>query len=305
MSPSLNAQEPTTEHSHRPPEPVPAAPSPPDGKTAAKTAARTAAKIAPKIDRKIDRASSDFWNSRPRAFVTSLFIIAITFVLSIVAIFSMVLTPRGGIYLAMARVWPKIIFRFGGIEWRSRIDPRLDKGVSYLYLSNHESLTDILALFATLPQKVVMVAKRSLFILPVFSWGMWLAGFVFINRKNRAAAYRSMEKAGERLQRGRSVVVFPEGTRGDGVELRQFKRGGFLLSQAAQFPVVPVGIYGTFGVLPRDHFCVYPGRVAVCVGAPIPPPAKDQPLEEFTAQVKQEVERLRQEARQLALSVEK
>ena len=276
MSPSPSLQEPTTEHSHRPAEETP--------------------KAAPAALIRLPGV----WNSRPRAFLTSLFIIAITFVLSLIAIASMVLTPRGGIYLAMARVWPKIIFRFGGIKWSSRVDPRVDPSISYLYLSNHESLTDILALFATLPQKVVMVAKRSLFILPVFSWGMWLAGFIFINRKNRTAAYRSMEKAGQRLQRGRSVVVFPEGTRGDSTELLPFKRGGFVLAQAAQFPVVPVGIHGTFSVLPRDTFPVYPGRIVVCIGAPIPPPAKGAKLDEFTAQVKKEVDRLRLEARALA-----
>jgi 1-acyl-sn-glycerol-3-phosphate acyltransferase len=129
---------------------------------------------------------------------------------------------------------------------------------------------------------------------------MWLAGFVFINRKNRMAAYRSMQRAGRRLRRGRSVVVFPEGTRGDGGALLSFKRGSFLLSLAAQIPVVPVGIYGTRSVLPRDHFCVYPGSIAVCVGAPIAAPKSADQLPEFIALVRREVDRLRVAARALA-----
>lgn len=236
---------------------------------------------------------------RLRAFLTSLYIIASTFVLSLIAIASFVITPTGGIYHAMAQMWAKQIFFFGGIEARTICSPLVDKDAHYLYLSNHESLTDILALFATLPQKVVMVAKRSLLILPVFSWGMWLAGFVFINRRDRASAYRSMAKAGQRLRKGRSVVVFPEGTRGDGGDLLPFKRGGFVLSQATGFPVVPVGIYGTRAVLPRDHFPVYPGRIAVCVGAPIAPPPAGEPLEPFMKAVASEVDRLRKEARAL------
>jgi 1-acyl-sn-glycerol-3-phosphate acyltransferase len=241
-----------------------------------------------------------FWHSRPRAFLTSLFIIAITGLLSSLAIVTFPLSPRGGIYHWLARRWPRMIFRFGGIALRTQVDPKLSVAESYLYLSNHESLTDILALLAGLPQTVVMVAKRSLLILPIFSWGMWLAGFVFINRKDRSAAYRSMEAAGKRLRRGRSVVVFPEGTRSDGGELLPFKRGSFLLSLAGKIPVVPVGIYGTRSVLPRDHFCVYPGCIAVCVGAPIPPPTRADELPAFTARVKVEVDRLRAEARVLA-----
>jgi 1-acyl-sn-glycerol-3-phosphate acyltransferase len=172
----------------------------------------------------------------------------------------------------------------------------------YLYLASHESLTDILVLFAALPQKVVMVAKRSLLILPIFSWGMWLAGFVFINRRDRTSAYKSMHDAGKLVRRGRSVLVFPEGTRGDGKALQKFKRGGFVLAQAAGIPVVPVGIVGTHAVLPRDHFCVYPGHVGVCVGAPIQPPPSpmsDEQLLAWMAEVRSEVEKLRERARQL------
>jgi 1-acyl-sn-glycerol-3-phosphate acyltransferase len=237
-----------------------------------------------------------------RAFFTSLFIIAWTFTFSVLAILSHLISPRGGIYLLFAQIWAKAIFWVGGIKAQRTVSPLIDVEKNYLYLSNHESLTDILALYATLPQKVVMVAKRSLLILPVFSWGMWMAGFVFINRKNRVAAYRSMEKAGQRLRRGRSVVVFPEGTRGDGGELLPFKRGGFVLAQAARIPVVPVGIHGTRAVLPRDRFCVFPGRIAICVGEPIPPPAAGEPLTKFMETVRTEVVRLRQEARQLAQS---
>ena len=240
--------------------------------------------------------------STVRAFFTSLFIIALSGLLSITGIVTMPLSPRGGLYLSLAQLWAKTIFWVGGIQLRTEHSPELDLDQRYLYLSNHESLTDILALFAALPQKVVMVAKRSLLILPVFSWGMWLAGFVFINRQDRASAYKSMRDAGKLLRRGRSVLVFPEGTRGDGNQLQKLKRGGFVLAQAAQIPVVPVGIIGTRDVLPRDHFNVHPGKIAVCVGSPIPPPPEpmtDAQLEAWMAQVRTEIDKLREQARTL------
>ncbi len=240
--------------------------------------------------------------AKARAFLTSLFIIAMSGIFSIAAIVTMPLSPRGDLYLWFARQWARLIFWFGGIRMRTEFSPGLDLNRSYLYLSSHESLTDILALFAALPQKVVMVAKRSLLILPIFSWGMWLAGFVFINRKNRDSAYKSMHDAGKLVRKGRSVLVFPEGTRGDGGELQKFKRGGFVLSQAAKIPVIPVGIVGTRDVLPRDHFCVFPGRIAVCVGSPIDPPPDpmtDEQLTAWMAQVRTEVQKLRERARTL------
>ncbi|MFO0576641.1 MAG: lysophospholipid acyltransferase family protein [Polyangia bacterium] len=235
-----------------------------------------------------------------RALFTSLFIITYTLAFSTVALVTFPLSPRGELYLFFAQVWSRVILRVGGIAWRVEVHPDLDLNKSYLYLANHESLTDILALHASAPQKIVMVAKRSLLILPVFSWGMWLAGYVFINRKNREAAYRSMHEAGRRIVKGRSVLVFPEGTRGDGGALQKFKRGGFVLAHVAQIPVVPVAIVGTQKVLPRDHFCVYPGRLGIVFGKPLPPPQTEDELPAYMDRVRDEVDRLRQRARELS-----
>lgn len=236
---------------------------------------------------------------KARALFTSLFIIVVSSFWSALAILLFPLSPRGGLFLLFARMWARTLFYVGGIRLQTRICPQLDPRARYVYLSSHESLTDILALFAALPQPVVMVAKRSLLILPIFSWGMWLAGFVFINRKDRAGAYKSIQKAGARVRRGRSVVVFPEGTRTDDGELQRFKRGGFVLSQSAGVPVIPVAIYGTRKILPKNHFRVYPGDIAVFAGAPMIPPPAGEPLEPFIEQVRDEVGRLRAQARDL------
>ena len=237
---------------------------------------------------------------RLRAFLTSFFIIAYTIFMSVVAVVTWPLSPRGDLFLTFAKIWSRVIFFVGGIRWTTRRSEKLQLERSYLYLSNHESLTDILALYATLPQKVVMVAKRSLFILPVFSWGMWLAGFIFINRKNTKEAYARLQSAGKLIRKGRSVLVFPEGTRGDGGELLKLKRGGFVLAQGAQIEVVPVGIAGTAQVLPRDTFPVYPGSIAVCLGDPLPPPQSEDEIPAYVDRVRVEIEKLRTQAKQLA-----
>ncbi|HNI58713.1 MAG TPA: lysophospholipid acyltransferase family protein [Pseudomonadota bacterium] len=220
--------------------------------------------------------------------------------MSVVAVVTWPLSPRGDLFLTFAKIWSRVIFFVGGIRWVTQRSDKLDLQKSYLYLSNHESLTDILALYATLPQKAVMVAKRSLFILPVFSWGMWLAGFIFINRKNTKEAYARLQSAGKLIRKGRSVLVFPEGTRGDGGELLRLKRGGFVLAQTAQIEVVPVGIAGTAEVLPRDTFPVYPGSIAVCIGEPMAPPRPDEDLPRYMDRVRAEIDKLRAVAREQA-----
>lgn len=236
---------------------------------------------------------------RLRAFFTSFFILAFTGFMSVIAVVLWPLSPRGDLFLKLAQLWSRAIFRVGGIAYQVQVSEKLVPEKSYLYLSNHESLTDILALYATLPQKVVMVAKRSLFIVPVFSWGMWLAGFIFINRRNSREALSKMQSAGKLVKKGRSVLVFPEGTRSDGGNMLKLKRGGFVLAQAAQIEVVPVGIGGTAQVLPRDTFPVYPGRIAVCVGDPLPAPLPNEDLPLYIERVRVEIERLRVSAKQM------
>ena len=236
---------------------------------------------------------------RLRAVGTSLFIIVWTTILSMTALVTFPFSPRGRCFFWLARVWSRSIFAVAGVQVRTACSPHLRPDENYVYLATHESLTDILALFCALPQNVVMVAKRSLLILPLFSWGMWLAGFVFINRSSRAKALRSMEQAGRRLPKGRSILVFPEGTRSDGTGVGSLKKGGFILAQRAKLRVIPLGIFGTHGVLPRDTFPVYPGRISIAIGDPMPPPSEGESLDAYVARTHAQLVSLRKQAQAL------
>ena len=65
---------------------------------------------------------------------------------------------------------------------------------------------------------------------PIFGWGLRALGNIIIDRSNHVQAMRSYAVAGQRIRRGISVMVFPEGTRGEGDELLPFKKGGFVLA---------------------------------------------------------------------------
>src|SRR5262249_36242370 len=80
-----------------------------------------------------------------------------------------------------------------------------------------------------------------------------------------------LKRAAEGVRRGRSMVLFPEGTRGDGRFLLPFKKGGFYLAKASGVPIVPVGIRGSARILPRRGFLVRSGIIDVRIGAPILP----------------------------------
>ncbi|HEY3360010.1 MAG TPA: lysophospholipid acyltransferase family protein [Polyangia bacterium] len=195
--------------------------------------------------------------------------IAETLTLSIAGIASYPISPSGDAYLALARLWGKTMLRMVGatvtVEGRERVDFNRPQ----VYMVNHQSHTDILALYASIPTPVRMLAKTQLKWIPVFGWGMAVADFVFIDRSNRERAFRTIEEAAQKIAAGSSIVVFPEGTRSRDGRLGDFKKGGFVLAQKSAVPIVPVGIVGTYGILPRHSLRLAASDVTVRFGDPI------------------------------------
>lgn len=133
---------------------------------------------------------------------------------------------------------------------------------SRVYIANHVSWFDILAMVRVLPQ-YGFVAKRELERIPVFGPAARAVGVIYIDRDNRKAAFGAYEDAAAKIRGGQSVIVYPEGTRSTTYTLRTFKKGPFVLAISAQVPVVPVAIYGTIEVNGRGSLMVRPGTVHV------------------------------------------
>lgn len=168
-------------------------------------------------------------------------------------------------------VWAEGLARVWGMQVSAHGAERLDPSGTYVFMANHLSHVDIVALFLALPMNVGFLAKRELRKVPFLAQAMVAGGHVFIDRKQRASAHNVMSEAARDVANGASLVVFPEGTRGRSESIQPFKRGGFHLARQANVPVVPVGIRGTRGILGREDYLIRPGRVEVHMGAPIAP----------------------------------
>lgn len=140
-----------------------------------------------------------------------------------------------------------------------------------IFASNHESALDIWALFKVVPRSVRFIAKQELFELPVFGQYMRLGGHVPVDRRNRSQAMASLERAGQVVKAGTSLIVFAEGTRSRTGRILPFKKGPFVVAMAAGVPVVPVAISGAGQVTPADRIEVHPGTIRVAFGEPCHP----------------------------------
>jgi 1-acyl-sn-glycerol-3-phosphate acyltransferase len=146
---------------------------------------------------------------------------------------------------------------------------RIDPHGTYVFMANHLSHVDIVALFVALPMNVGFLAKKELRKVPFLGQAMVAGGHVFIDRARHDRAVQAMEDAALQVAAGASIVVFPEGTRGGEESVQPFKKGGFHLARKANVPIVPIGIRGTRGIMTRDELVIRPGKVSVHIGAPM------------------------------------
>ncbi|MGH9750191.1 MAG: lysophospholipid acyltransferase family protein [Candidatus Polarisedimenticolia bacterium] len=138
-----------------------------------------------------------------------------------------------------------------------------------VYIANHQSQLDIPALIRALPASTRFIAKKELLYVPIFGWALWLAGFVFVDRRDRDKAIRSLEMAARKVRTGTPILVFAEGTRSPDGRLLPFKKGGFVLAMQAGVPIVPVTVRGGTEILPKGSLRIRPGRIEVSIGDPI------------------------------------
>ena len=177
--------------------------------------------------------------------------------------------PYSIIIYYIAKIWTNSILFAAGVklhvEGLEKIDPRK----SYIFIGNHQSHFDVLSVFSALPLTVRFMAKKELFKIPVFGWSLYASGTIRIDRSNRERAIKSMNNALDRIKRGVSVVVFPEGTRSEDGKIRDFKKGGFVLAIKGRIPIVPVSISGSRFILPKNTIRINPGEIKIIINEPI------------------------------------
>lgn len=138
-----------------------------------------------------------------------------------------------------------------------------------VYVSNHQSASDIPALLVALPVNVRFVAKKQLRWVPIVGWFLQLAGHIIVDRTNTRAAIASLDKAAKKVRAGTSILVFPEGTRSPDGRILPFKKGPFALALKAGVAVCPVTVEGSGKLMPKRSLRILPGEIQVKIGKPI------------------------------------
>lgn len=171
----------------------------------------------------------------------------------------------------MARLWVSILNwslkNIIGLKYRLVGAENIPAEPSII-CSKHQSGWETLALQEIFPPQVY-VAKRELFKIPFFGWGLKLVKTIGIDRSNRREANDQLMKQGlARKNEGYWISIFPEGTRMPPGTRGKYKLGGARMAKMFGMDIVPVALNsGEFW--PKDSFMKYPGEITVIIGKPI------------------------------------
>ena len=214
----------------------------------------------------------------------------------VMAIISLALWPfdrTGRLQHGCARWWCRMTAWTIGARLRVHGTEHIRPDRNYVYMANHSSLIDTPALFACLPYPFKIMAKKGLFYVPFMGWHLWTSGNFPIDRRDARKTAKSLRRVVDGLTAGKSLAVFPEGTRTPTGSLQEFKPGGFKIALRAGVPIVPVSIRGTFALLPKTTLAPRPGPVDVFIGEPIDtrPYADDKQLGALMARTREAIQR--------------
>lgn len=200
----------------------------------------------------------------------------------------MLLLPIGAIY-AMGLFWVRgnvwLLRAVVGLthEFRGR---RPEPGEKVVLAVKHQSAFDTMA-FNLAIDRPVFVLKRELFLVPLFGWYLWRVGMIAIDRKSGSRAIKSMMRQSRAaIERGQTLLIFPEGTRTQPGAEPRYQPGVAALYSQLGLPVIPVAL-NTGVYWGRRSFLKRPGRMVIEFLEAIPP---GLPRAQFMATLQQRIE---------------
>lgn len=206
-----------------------------------------------------------------RTLIFFLILVPIMFIGMTIYLFVNLIDRTGDSFYQLAAWWGRLSARLFGITVEVIGSENYSSEQNYLVISNHAGMADIPLILGNIKVNLRFLAKEELGRIPVFGWSLKQAGYVMIKRGQNREALKSLLAASNVLISGRSVHIFPEGTRSFDGKLLPFKRGAFLVAQKGGAPVLPVTIIGSHLITPKKSLKINKGKIRIIIAPPIPP----------------------------------
>lgn len=167
----------------------------------------------------------------------------------------------------------KIIWKLAGIKVTVIGEENIPKDEAVLYVGNHRSMADIVVTYALCPNLTGFVAKDVVEKVPALRAWMRRLHCEFLNRDDLKQGMKVILSCIDKVKRGISIFIFPEGTRNknkeDSTDILTFKDGSFKIAQKTGCKIVPVAITGSNAIF-EDHVpFIKSAKVIVEYGKPV------------------------------------
>ena len=158
------------------------------------------------------------------------------------------------------RVWASMQMKLLGIKLDvvGEIDPNAD-----MLVMNHQSILDIMIFEYLHPKNLAWVAKKEIADIPWFGHILKAPDMIIIERESKSSLVKLIKESKEKLEQGRPIAIFPEGTRSDGNKIRKFKAGAKMIANKYKMKVQPVVLIGTRDILDSQNLRQNSGVVKV------------------------------------------
>jgi 1-acyl-sn-glycerol-3-phosphate acyltransferase len=144
-------------------------------------------------------------------------------------------------FFVMARIWAKVILYGMGFLTKVETEQEIIAGKSYMFVSNHTSMTDIMLMLSTVKNPFVFVGKTELAKIPLFGF-FYKRTCILVDRTSSKSRMEVFERAQRKISQGYSICIFPEGgvPADESIVLDEFKDGAFRLAIDHGLPIVPM-----------------------------------------------------------------
>jgi len=179
------------------------------------------------------------------------------------------IAERDAIVNKNVKDWAHYVLYLAGGEIEVRGQENIPLDTAVVFVGNHQGYMDIPILLGYVDKPKAFISKIEILKVPMLSSWMKFMQCTFLDRKNMRQSVQAMHEAVTTVQRGYSLVIFPEGTRSKGPRPGEFKAGSFKLALKAGVPIVPVTIDGSWRLF-EEKGHIQPSRVRVTVHPAIP-----------------------------------
>ncbi|MBU9710337.1 lysophospholipid acyltransferase family protein [Evansella tamaricis] len=165
--------------------------------------------------------------------------------------------------------WARFLVKKAGGKIHVYGEENIPDNETVLIVCNHQGNFDIPILLGYFNRKISFISKIEVKKLPIIRTWMEHMNCIFMDRKNKRQAVKSIIAGVKLLEQGQDMVIFPEGTRSKGDPIARFKKGSFKLATKSKVTILPVAIDGSYLLMEANNNRICPADVHVRILEPV------------------------------------